>query len=74
MDIPTFSRNEWITVRVPTSLRGQELFYAFLWAKLVYEKGMSEQKASILAEATVFKRLYPGLVYGEKLESELKSL
>jgi hypothetical protein len=73
-EVFTFSRNQWISVKVPLSVQGQELYYAFLWAKLVHEKGVSEQKASIIAEATVFKRLYPGLVYGEKLESEIKSL
>lgn len=38
------------------------------------QKGFQEEKAHVLAEATVFKSLYSELMYDHALESELKKL
>lgn len=38
------------------------------------QKGMTEHKANTLAEAVVFKQLYPELQYTNEFEGELASL
>jgi hypothetical protein len=38
------------------------------------QKGFQEEKAHVLAEATVFKSLYSDLMYDHALESDLKKL
>jgi hypothetical protein len=71
-DVFTFSMNDWISVKVPTGLEGQELFYASTYALLTREKGIAPQKARVIAEAATMKRLYPGLMYGSVLERDLQ--
>ena len=73
-DVYTFSMNDWISVKVPTGIEGQELFYASTYAFLTREKGIAQQKAKVIAEAATMKRLYPGLMYGSVLERDLNLL
>ncbi len=73
-DVVTFSKNEWISVSVPSGLEGQELYYASMYSLLTRVKGVSQEKAIVIAEAAAMKRLYPGLVYGKMLESDLQKL
>lgn len=65
-------QNSWILVKVPAELcvEGYEEMYATLFTHLV-DKGVSEQRASQIAEAAVLKRQYPGLQYDSKLENDL---
>ena len=72
MEVYTFSNNEWLSVKVPSGLEGQELFYASVYTSLTQVKGLPPQKARVIAEAATMKRLYPGLMYGSVLEKELK--
>jgi hypothetical protein len=70
----TFSKNDWVSVRIPSGLDGQELYYASVYASLTQDKGVDVKKAKILAEAAAMKRLYPGLMYGSVLERDLQIL
>ncbi len=70
MEVIIFSDSEFISVKVPSGLDGQEYFYAIQYTNLK-KMGYSEMKASIIAEAAAMKRLYPGLVYGKVLEDEI---
>jgi hypothetical protein len=74
MNTYTFSQNEWVQVKVPSGLEGQEMYYASLYALLTQEKGIDAKKAMIIAEAAAMKRLYPGLQYGRMLEKDLELL
>ena len=45
-------------------------YYATFYASST-KKGFSQQRATILAEAAVHKRLYPGIMYDKLLEQDL---
>ena len=71
--VVVFSDNRFVEVRVPEGLEGEELVYATFFCSFL-QKGWDEAKARRVAEAAVYKRLYPGLGYGKMLEGELKEL
>jgi hypothetical protein len=73
-----FSENEWLEVKVPAGYdpnwtQQDQYFYAVIWA-LAFRKGFSEQKASQVAEAAVFKKIYPGIQFFDSLEKDLRFL
>jgi hypothetical protein len=73
-----FSGNEWIEVSLPAGYdpnwtEQDTYFYAVVWG-LAFRKGFSQQKTSQLAEAAVFKRVYPGIQFFDSLEKDLESL
>ena len=65
-------RNQFLEVLVPEGLEGEEYFYGTLLLHLQQEKGIAAERAKQIAEAAVYKRLYPGLVYGKLLEEDLE--
>lgn len=72
------STGEWITVQPPKahdpSWQAQDIMrYAVLFQSAV-EKGYSPQRAEVIAESIVNRRLYPGLVYSSRLEQDILSL
>lgn len=74
MEVYTFSNNDWISVRIPSGLDGQEFYYASVYTSLTQDKGIPHKKAKVIAEAAAMKRLYPGLMYGSMLERDLEVL
>ena len=70
-----FSNNSWITVNTPYDpawLPGDISFYATMF--VAAKQFFSESRAEILAEAAVNKRLYPGIMYDNVLEDDIKSI
>lgn len=73
-----FSKGEWICVNLP---KGHDpcwsisdtWYYATIWAAFV-RKGHDSQRATILAEAAVTKRMYPDTQYDSILEKDLLSV
>jgi hypothetical protein len=69
-----FCKGEWRQIQMPAGSSysfADSLAYANLWAHAVYEKGVKEGIATQLAEAAVFKRLYPGVKFHTGLEEKL---
>ena len=67
-----FSKGEWITVPLPSdqeswSFRDQ-LLYGNVYAYATRERNVPHDTAIQIAEAVVFKRLYPGTVMNDTLE------
>ncbi len=73
-----FSKGEWITVALPPDGESwsfsDQLLYGSIWAYITREKQGTAEQASQIAEAFVFKRLYPGMVFSKELETILQSL
>ena len=73
-----FSKGEWITVSLPPDGEAwsfsDQLLYGSIWAYVTREKHGDIEKANQIAEAFVFKRLYPGMVFSKELESIIQSL
>ena len=67
-------KNEFLEIAVPDGIEGEEYLYGTLLLHLVHQKGIIMERAKQIAEAAVYKRLYPGLVYGQQLEEDLQSL
>ena len=65
-----FSDNKFVEVDAPDDLKGEEMLYGTLYLSLL-QKGLAVAKAAVVAEAAVYKRLYPGLSYGRVLEDDL---
>ncbi len=67
-----FSKNEWITVTLPPDYEhwsfSDQLLYGTTWAYATREKQLQPEQASQLAEAVVFKRLYPGMIMRPEVE------
>ncbi len=67
-----FSKGEWITVPLPpdsiTWSFSDQLLYGSVWAFATREKQLDEQRASQIAEAVVFQRLYPGITMSSDME------
>lgn len=71
----TMSKGSWVAVETPTSFQGGDAFYyACVWAFLVREKGMGPTRATQIAEAAVYQRQFPGLVYDGSLGNDLLRL
>jgi hypothetical protein len=73
-----FSQNLWKEVPMPKGhdpswISADFWYYASLYAA-AEAKGFTAQRASIVAEAAVSKRLYPGLMYDKTLEEEIASI
>lgn len=65
-----FSKGEWITVPLPSEQWSfqDQLLYGNVYAYATRERNVPSEKASQIAEAVVFKRLYPGTVMNNELE------
>jgi hypothetical protein len=67
-----FSKGEWITVPLPSDSTSwsfsDKLYYGSVWAFATREKGLDAQRASQIAEAVVFQRLYPGITMSADME------
>jgi len=73
-----FRGGHWISVSLPKGLDPKwtskdSLYFASAWLS-AKEKWGCEKKATSLAEAAVYKRLYEGLVYNKTLEHDLQQL
>jgi len=73
----TFSRGSWISVIIPKYTdpcwsKKDLQFYAAIYAAAshVYD----ENRATILAEVAVNKRLYPEMKYDARIEADLQGL
>jgi hypothetical protein len=72
-----FNKGEWISIEPPVGSSysfSEALTYGNMWVYAKCVKGMSEQKATQIAEATVMKRLYPGIKFHYQLEEELRMI
>jgi hypothetical protein len=65
-----FSKGEWIMVPLPSEPWSfcDQLLYGNVYAYATRERNVPADKASQIAEAVVFKRLYPGTVMNQALE------
>jgi hypothetical protein len=70
-----FSKNTWTQVALPVGhdpswVEADGFFYAatFVAAAAIF----SQERALIIAEAAVHKRLYPGIMYDKQLEADLR--
>jgi hypothetical protein len=65
-----FSKGEWITVPLPSDQWSfsDQLLYGNVYAYATRERNVSLERACQIAEAVVFKRLYPGTVMNSELE------
>jgi hypothetical protein len=70
-----FSNGKWVSVPLPIDSWTNEYtwYYSTIYAACL-EKNKDKEKASSLAEAAVYKRMYPDLSYNTVLEGELRSL
>lgn len=71
-----FSNGKWISVRLPVGrdsswTSSAEWMYANAWVSSI-EIGMTENRAEQVAEAIVFKYLYPGVTYDTYLTADIK--
>jgi hypothetical protein len=70
--ILTMSKGSWVAVETPVAFQGGDAFYyACVWACLVREKGIAPMRATQIAEAAVYQRQFPGLVYDGALGDDL---
>jgi hypothetical protein len=72
-----FSNGKWVSVPLPIDSWTEEYiwYYSTIYAAcLAKHTNISPQKASSIAEAAVYKRMYPDLSYNTVLEGELRSL
>lgn len=77
MKIPVYRKGTWITYTVPKE--GEEFWTRALrfQAASVFAtasvRGYSPHTSAVLAEAYVYKQLYPGLMYDKEIEEKLKT-
>lgn len=71
--VVVLSKNKFIEVDVPKGMEGEEYYYATLLLHLI-GKGWEGKRAKQVAEAAVYKRLYPGLGYGKSIEEDLLNM
>ena len=73
-----FSQNMWKNIIIPKgcdpSWNSADLWYYATMLAAAEAKGFTPQRASVVAEAAVHKRLYPGLMYDKTLEEEIASI
>ncbi len=72
------SKLDWVSVEIPfthiqTWSKADSFFYARAYLTAT-QKGFQEKTARSLAEVAVFKRLFPGVIYGKQIETQYKSL
>jgi hypothetical protein len=66
-------KSEWVSVNIPFTQnwsKSDTFYYARVYLTCV-QKGIDEKQAHILAEAAVFKRLFPGVLYSKQIEEQL---
>jgi hypothetical protein len=65
-----FSKGEWITVPLPSDQWSfsDQLLFANVYAYATRERNVPAAEATVIAEAVVFKRLYPGTTMNQDLE------
>jgi hypothetical protein len=73
-----FSAGEWISVPIPIGCdpawtSADSWVYAAAWAS-ARRSGHTPAKASVLAEAIVYRRLYPGIQYEVAMEKDISCL
>uniref|UniRef100_A0A6C0KJI9 Uncharacterized protein n=1 Tax=viral metagenome TaxID=1070528 RepID=A0A6C0KJI9_9ZZZZ len=70
-----FSQNVWKEITMPKgydpSWNSADMWYYATIYAAAEAKGMDANKAEVVAEAAVSKRLYPGLMYEKALEEEI---
>jgi len=73
-----FSQNIWKNIKMPKghdpSWNSADMWYYATLREAAEAKGFSSQRAEIIAEAAVSKRLYPGVMYDKTLEEEILSV
>jgi len=73
-----FSQNMWKNIIIPKgcdpSWNSADLWYYATMLAAAEAKGFTPQRASVVAEAAVHKRLYPGLKYEKEFEKEISSI
>jgi hypothetical protein len=73
-----FSQNAWKSVLIPKgydpSWNSADLWYYATMFAAAEAKGFAPERASVVAEAAVHKRLYPGLKYEKGFEQEISSI
>jgi hypothetical protein len=70
-----FSNGNWIKVflpkyKDPSWTNADEMIFATVWVAAKEIKG--DERATQIAEAVVYKRMYPGLLYDKRLETDIK--
>jgi hypothetical protein len=72
-----YSDGKWISVELPILdpcwLVSDTWYYARIYAAAV-NKGFSEKRSRIIAEAAVNKRIYPEISYDKSIENDLNNL
>jgi hypothetical protein len=73
------SDGQWISVslpkgRDPSWTVADEYAFAAAYASAIRSFGQAHAKATIVAEAIVFRRLYPGIVFDKGLERDIQSI
>ena len=72
--IPFFSKGEWIAVQIPHHFRGaMAMAYGAAWVR-AKEMDMDTHTCSIVAEAIVYQRMYPGLVHAEHVQMMMQKV
>ena len=66
-----FSQNKWVSVEIPEEVNTDSWYYATLWVEALRRNIPNPQK---VAEAAVFKRMYPGIKFVKSLEDDLRKL
>jgi hypothetical protein len=73
-----FSKGEWITVPLPSDSESwtfsDQLLFGSTFAYATRERNVPVSTASQIAEAVVFKRLYPGTKMNEPIEKMIEWL
>ena len=69
-----YSDGKWISVNLPSLdpcwLVSDTWYYATIYAAAI-DRGFSEKRARIIAEAAVNKRIYPEISYDKGIENDL---
>jgi len=66
-----FSENKWVSVEIPEEVHTESWYYATLWVEALRRNIPNPQK---VAEAAVFKRMYPGIKFVKSLEDDIRKL
>lgn len=73
-----FMNGKWVEIRLPSPLDktwSQDDHFTYVSIIIKCRKmGLSEEKASQVAEAVIFKMKYEGIRYEASLEKEIKGL
>jgi hypothetical protein len=70
-----FSQNTWKHINIPKghdpSWNSADMWYYASLREAAEARGFHAKRAEIIAEAVVFKRMYPGLMYDKTLEEDI---